>query len=91
MAPDFYKQAEREYNKGKDVKKKKKTEEEGEKAVDPNRPKVKSLHHIDDDDEDYPVLPPLKEGPIKSAEEDKKKKGKVDKASMKKEDKKDKK
>ncbi|MBP3322260.1 MAG: YidC/Oxa1 family membrane protein insertase [Clostridia bacterium] len=86
-----YKQAEREYNKGKDVKKKKKTEEEGEKAVDPNRPKVKSLHHIDDDDEDYPVLPPLKEGPIQSAEEDKKKKGKVDKASMKKEDKKDKK
>ena len=85
-----YKQAEREYNKGKDVKKKKKTEEES--APNPNRPKVKSLHHIDDDDEDYPVLPPLKEGPVKSAEEEKKKKkGKVDKASMKKEDEKDKK
>ena len=85
-----YKQAEREYNKGKDVKKKKKTEEES--APNPDRPKVKSLHHIDDDDEDYPVLPPLKEGPVKSAEEEKKKKkGKVDKASMKKEDEKDKK
>jgi hypothetical protein len=83
-----YKQAEREYNKGKDVKKKK-TEEHS--APNPKAPKVKSLHHIDDDDEDYPVLPPLKEGPVKSAEEEKKKKGKVDKASMKKEDEKDKK
>lgn len=85
-----YKQAEREYNKGREVKKKKKTEQgENTPAADPNRPKVKSLHHIDDEDEeDYPTLPPLKEGPVKSAEEDKKKKkGKVDKASMKKEDK----
>ena len=74
-----YKKAEKEYNKGKDVKKKKESA-----APDPNRPKVKSLHHIDDDDEDYPVLPPMKEGPVKSAEPEKK--GKIKKAEMKKTD-----
>lgn len=51
-----YKRAEKEYNKGRDIREvKKKT------PSDPNKPKVRSLHHIDDDDEDYPVLPPMKE------------------------------
>ena len=48
-----YKKAEKEYNKGKEVKK--------HVEKDPNRPKVRSLHHIDDDDDDdYPTLPPAK-------------------------------
>ena len=42
-----YKQAEREYNKGKEPVKKAEKKEN-----DPNKPKVRSLHHIDDDDED---------------------------------------
>ncbi|MBQ7847723.1 MAG: YidC/Oxa1 family membrane protein insertase [Clostridia bacterium] len=76
-----YKKAEREYNKGKEVKKKKEVT-----APDPNRPKVKSLHHIDDEDEeDYPELPPMKEGPVKSAEDEKKAK-KSKKADLKKDD-----
>lgn len=54
--PEFteedYKRAEKEYNKGKEVKKK--------AAPDPNKPKVRSLHHIDDDDDDYSV--PVKPG-----------------------------
>ena len=73
-----YKQAEREYNKGKEVKKKAVSEEKKQK------PQVKSLHHIDDDDEDYPDLPPMTEGPRKTAENDKK-----NKKSSKKEDGKD--
>jgi membrane protein insertase Oxa1/YidC/SpoIIIJ len=73
-----YKQAEREYNKGKEVKKKAASEEKKAK------PKVKSLHHIDDDDEDYPDLPPMTEGPRKTQENEKK-----NKKSSKKEDKKD--
>jgi len=51
--PEFteedYKAAEREMNKTQV--KKKKTER------DPNRPKVRSLHHIDDDDYDEPAVP----------------------------------
>ncbi len=62
--PEFteedYKRAEKEYNKGKEVKKR--------VEPDPNRPKVRSLHHIDDDEEDYPTLPPLKEETLKKEE-----------------------
>ena len=41
-----FKKAEKEYNKGKEVVKKEKT------PPDPNKPKVRSLHHIDDDDDE---------------------------------------
>lgn len=51
-----FKRAEREYN-GKEPKKK----QTSATVSDPNRPKGKSLHHIDDDDEDYPDLPPIDE------------------------------
>ena len=59
-----YKRAERELN-GKEAKKKPTTAT----VSDPDRPKGKSLHHIDDDEEDYPVLPPIdedKEPPVKT-------------------------
>ena len=75
-----YKKAEREYNKGKDVKKK----QTSATVSDPNAPKPKSLHHIDDEEEeDYPVLPPIDEDKEPPVEE---KKGRFGKASMKKDE-----
>ena len=73
-----YKQAEREYNKGKDAKRKQTSATVSD--ADPAKPKGKSLHY-DDEEEDYPVLPPIdedKEPVIKD-----KKKGKFAKAEMK--------
>lgn len=51
-----YKKAEREYNKGKDGGKKKVTAT----VSDPSKPRAKTLHY-DEDEEDYPELPPLRE------------------------------
>ena len=76
-----YKRAEREYNKGKDPKRK----PVSASVSDPDRPKTagKSLHHIDDeDDEDYPDLPPIDEDREPVVE----KKGRFGKSSMKKDD-----
>lgn len=41
--------------------KKKKGDKKANAEIDPNRPKVRSLHYIDADDEDYPVLPDKEE------------------------------
>ena len=57
LAPKFteedYKEAERELN-SKRPQRKRKGESDGE--LDPNREKPRSLHHIDDDDEEYPTF-----------------------------------
>jgi YidC/Oxa1 family membrane protein insertase len=47
-----YKAAERELAPSKKPQRKRKNTE-GESNLDPNREKPRSLHHIDDDDEDY--------------------------------------
>ncbi len=72
-----YKKAEKEYNKGKDGGKKKVSAT----VSDPSKPRAKTLH-CDEDEEDYPELPPMREDDsvfLKPEE----KKGKVGKASMK--------
>ena len=72
-----YKKAEKEYNKGKDGGKKKVSAT----VSDPSKPRAKTLHY-DEDEEDYPELPPMREDDsvfLKPEE----KKGKVGKASMK--------
>jgi YidC/Oxa1 family membrane protein insertase len=48
-----YKAAERELNASKPQRKRKK---EGSEDLDPNRERPRSLHHIDDDDEEYPTF-----------------------------------
>ena len=51
-----YKKAEKEYNKGKDGGKKKVSAT----VSDPSKPRAKTLH-CDEDEEDYPELPPMRE------------------------------
>ena len=58
FSEEEYKAAERELA-GKS--KKKKGERSANAEVDPNKPKPRSLHYIDADDEDYPVLPDKEE------------------------------
>ena len=48
-----YKEAERELSASKPQRKRKK---EGSEDLDPNRERPRSLHHIDDDDEEYPTF-----------------------------------
>ena len=46
-----YKEAERELNSNKPQRKRKNADN-----LDPNRERPRSLHHIDDDEEDYPTF-----------------------------------
>lgn len=78
-----YKKAEREYNKGKETTKKKVS---ADVEDTPSEPKPKKKSAYDDDDGDYPVLPPMDDDDDSVYIKKNEKKGKVNKAPVKKDE-----